>query len=276
MRRVDRRNPCPVCGKPDWCGTSEDGGVAVCMRVRSATEAKNGGWVHIVHGRVLPVRRATGPPPVRVRMFDAAKYHAAIRRAWDGVLLDGTALSLGVDADALDRLAPGYDACNRAVGFPMRDADGDVTGIRLRAHDGRKWSVSGSVDGMFYDPALALGEGRELVVAEGVSDTAAAYTLGLAAVGRSSCRTGAALLGALCGRLRPRLVTIVCDRDGWTRHGAGMARAGVDGAVDLGRSLGRPYRVVVPPVKDLRCWLVDGLTREGFEAFAGCSTVRLR
>ena len=48
MIRVSKQHPCPVCGRPDWCGIAEDGVVAVCMRVESNQTAKNGGWVHVI------------------------------------------------------------------------------------------------------------------------------------------------------------------------------------------------------------------------------------
>jgi hypothetical protein len=31
--RVSLKNPCPICGKPDWCLISVDGAVAACMRI---------------------------------------------------------------------------------------------------------------------------------------------------------------------------------------------------------------------------------------------------
>jgi hypothetical protein len=54
--RVTRHNPCPVCGKPDWCLVSEDGKMAICARIESDKKAgsKGAGWIHILDaGRPL-------------------------------------------------------------------------------------------------------------------------------------------------------------------------------------------------------------------------------
>jgi len=36
MIRVSRRQPCPICGKPDWCLMAEDGSAAICARIEEA------------------------------------------------------------------------------------------------------------------------------------------------------------------------------------------------------------------------------------------------
>ena len=265
MKRVSRSAPCPVCGKPDWCTLSEDGEVAYCMRIQSGMACKNGAWMHFLKERERsrpPRRRAPMPLPGKQATFDAERYHASIRKARDGgAWLDGTAVELGVNMDALERLQPGYDSFNKAAGFPMRDPDGKVVGIRLRNSNGDKWAVSGSHDGLFFDPSLVLGGDRELVVCEGPTDTAAAYTLGLPAAGRSSCGTGLEMLKALCSRLKARLVTIVSDSDSPKHKPDGsLWRPGIEGAMILGSKLGRIHRVIVPPKKDLRDWVGSGCT----------------
>lgn len=46
--RVSRTNPCPVCGKPDWClierGTSPRR--TICARTPSNRRAGHAGWIH--------------------------------------------------------------------------------------------------------------------------------------------------------------------------------------------------------------------------------------
>ncbi|BCV20412.1 DUF3854 domain-containing protein [Moorella sp. Hama-1] len=44
FRRVSRREPCPICGRTDWCGINSR--LAVCMRVESDYPVSNGGWLH--------------------------------------------------------------------------------------------------------------------------------------------------------------------------------------------------------------------------------------
>ena len=271
--RVSRANPCPVCKKPDWCGVSADGVWAVCMRTEGGKASRNGGWLHrLKESPPPPMRR---PPTNRPRqLVDCAAYHAALRKRWDWRLLDGLALSLGVGMEALDALEPALDELHAAFAFPMRDGSGAVVGVRLRNHEGRKWAVTGSREGLFFDPAIA--ECRDLVVCEGPTDCAAARTLGLQAVGRPSCAGAVAELAALARRLRVRSVTIVADHDAPKRRPDGSVwNPGIDGAFAMGRALKRMWRVVVPPAKDVRAWVCGGATREQFDALAASATWRL-
>ena len=72
-RNVSRREPCPICQKPDWCGVSADGAVCHCMRVESPNPCPSGGWFHFLVERPRQMPARTGPkPPVRPRLFNAA------------------------------------------------------------------------------------------------------------------------------------------------------------------------------------------------------------
>lgn len=289
FRKVTKREPCPVCGHADWCVVSNDGGTAICMRTESDRPNPNGGWIHVLKRIPPPERRVCVPPPVRRRLFDAERAMAGFRAEFeepgDGRDVFDSAIEigkeLGLAGAVVDRLVVGRSKFYNAWAFPMRDGLGKVVGIRLRGYGtSDKWSVAGSRDGLFYDPSLVAEtsvsgglRGREIVICEGASDCAAAYSIGLPCVGRSSCMTGADELAVLCKRLMVSRVTIVADNDSYkprvVRSPSGapmraMWHPGTDGAAALARRLGRPFRIVVPPKKDLREWVRQGCTRETF------------
>ena len=281
-RNVSRREPCPICQKPDWCGVTVDGVVCHCMRVESDHPCPSGGWFHFLVER--PTRtapRRMPKPPVRPKMFNAdmtmAGFRAEFEAPGDGKDIFDSLLEISADLNMygtdIDRLLVGRSAFHGAWAFPMRDGRGEVVGIRLRRYGSSdKWSVGGSRDGLFYDPELEPREavcngvkGRELVVVEGATDCVAGYALGLPCVGRSACQTGADMLKELCVRLSVGRVTIVSDNDEYKFRPDGTPwRPGQEGAQALARKLGRTYRIVTPPKKDLREWYYAGLTAETF------------
>ncbi|MDD5704946.1 MAG: hypothetical protein PHR35_03415 [Kiritimatiellae bacterium] len=272
--RVTRQEPCAICHKPDWCTFTSDGQFACCMRVESARRVRNGGWLHRLAAAPAEVGRTLPPPCDRKLALDCGAYHAALRRRWDWRWCDGFSLDLGVDMAALEALEPAYDGVNEAFAFPMRNGDGGVCGIRLRARNGRKWSVRGSCEGLFFERDLSVRD--DLVVCEGPTDTAAALTLGLCAVGRPSCSGGNDALAALVRRLGVRRVTLVADHDAPHRRPDGSVwYPGRDGAAAMARALRRAWRMVMPPAKNLRAWLHEGATREQFDALAASATWRL-
>lgn len=52
MQRVTKRNPCPICGKPDWCLRAEDDSAAICQRISegSVKQCGEAGYLHILRG----------------------------------------------------------------------------------------------------------------------------------------------------------------------------------------------------------------------------------
>jgi DNA primase len=48
--RTTKKNRCPICGKSDWCSTTDDRELAFCMRVSAGSikTAKNGAYIHVL------------------------------------------------------------------------------------------------------------------------------------------------------------------------------------------------------------------------------------
>ncbi len=64
-QRVSRRNPCPVCHKPDWCLIARDGTAAICARIESdrPVGTKGAGWLHRLTDTDRRVAPAAPPRP---------------------------------------------------------------------------------------------------------------------------------------------------------------------------------------------------------------------
>lgn len=55
--RVNKHDPCPICGKTDWCLLLQDHKAAICARIKSDKPAgnKGAGWIHSLNNfRPLP------------------------------------------------------------------------------------------------------------------------------------------------------------------------------------------------------------------------------
>jgi len=159
------------------------------------------------------------------------------------------AKSLAVTAAALRMLGIGRDERGNWA-FPMRDAKGDVLGIRLRAPSGRKWAVTGGKEGLFLPEFSAFAPSAEIENAvffpEGASDTAALLTIGARAVGRPSALGGVKLAVEYVRRNSVSLAVVVSDAD----------EAGQRGALALARAMSLYCKacIIQPPtgLKDIR------------------------
>lgn len=274
-----REKPCPLCGKPDWCRSAKGGTLVTCRR----TTAPGGNWrllklapggggvfaledslgVRTYTPRTITTRPTVQAAPKPVLWADKAK-------AWQqGADAQVMALAdlLGVDVAALRSIGCGWDEAKRAWTFPTRDGDGDVVGIAQRFDSPRtnrhgdtvtKAMVTGSRQGLFFDPAAwSQGVGPILLV-EGASDTAAAITMGLAVAGRPSNRGGVDHLARLLRDVpagRPILVVGESDQkpDGlWPGRDGAIATA-----TQLAKALHREVLWAMPPdgAKDTREFL---------------------
>lgn len=247
MTRVTRGNKCPICEGDTWCliGTS----VIICMRkVSQRTKTFKGGEMGYIHPHPDPTKRRVYDPPkarkapqVNVRrVFDDWK------RAYPNPCIKELAANLGVSFESLMAME-----CHRAGyssptwGFPMFDGYGNRIGIRLRNLEGRKWAVTGSQAGIFIPNTRP--EPRMFVV-EGPTDTAAALTIGLYAVGRPSCSGGVPHIVDHVKRVKVKEVVIVSDND----------TPGIRGATDLQHWLAVPSCILLLPTKDIREFIKFG------------------
>ena len=270
--RVTKRNPCPICERPDWCGITADGTAVRCMRVQSGrpSEAKDGemGWIHQV-ADPIPVQPRQGRRQAPIATIDWEAMLGRWRMDTQPGQYRELATRLGVTVGSLIRLGTCYDAERRAWAFPMKNEWWQVTGIRLRNQQARKWAVTGSKQGVFW-PDMHTAEGP-IVLVEGPTDTAAMLDLGYDAFGRPSCSGGAKLMLEILSRGPIRDVVIVADRDeAKTRPDGSAWYPGQEGAQALARSImcvARSVRVIKPlKGKDARAWVQAGATRAVVDA----------
>ncbi len=249
--RVTRKRKCPICDHERWCGISSDGTAAICMRVESGRGTRNDGWLHQLTDP-LPVY--TPPPRIQPRP-NLQTLWQRWEKETDYQLIDGLAMSLGVDLDALQAVGCVWNG--RAYGFPMRDAERALIGIRLRAPDGYKFAVTGSRAGLFIPERYPYCiDDATIYITEGPTDLAAAMTLGLRAIGRSSCLGQEEFIQAYLAKQKPRRVVIIADNDG----------PGFRGAQKLQSLIKTRSCLFLPPAKDLREFAALGGTANLIES----------
>lgn len=223
-------------------------------------------------GRVHPARRREKPKTMPA--LDWAAEHARFVAAVDPLMLESLSRELGVSDEALVSLGIGWASVERlgelcdavrhrrggeykrpkssAWVFPMMSGEGEIIGLNARAPGRGKWTVAGGRNGLFV-PAGLSEMPDPVYVPEGASDTAAALSRGVAAVGRPSCSGGVEDLAVL---LRGRRVILVGENDE-----KGDKWPGRDGARNTAAKLAHVWGVrsvewILPPdgVKDLREW----------------------
>lgn len=262
--RVSKANHCPVCDHADWCTYSLELGLVCCMRVESKRPSRNqmGGWLHPIDAEkveVKPTHRLPPPPSINCSRLIMQWAEETTLSA-----LDALAASLGVSTDSLADLNAVWARQHRAWAFPMFDGYGNPIGIRLRAEDGRKWAVRGSRSGIFLPsspPSSSVA-----YICEGPTDTAAALTLGLFAIGRPSCSAGGQDIRTTCRSLGIHRIVMVTDNDAaHVRPDGSPWNPGVEGAERVARETKLKHCFWIPPAKDLREFVRLGGTRDMIE-----------
>ena len=266
--RVTRKSPCPICGRPDWCGVSEDGASAVCMRVESPKpcKGKSGGWFHKLSEAVYVPPQKPKQKPVAQKDFAplAEKCRCALLDTPNG--LQELSRELGLSVESLERLKAGWSAGGYT--FPMMNGGRQVIGIRVRGTK-KKWCIPGSHNGLFWPAGVETRAKALLLLPEGPTSCAACLDLGYDAIGRPNCQLGLSDLQAILRQSR-RDVVIVADHDeAKKRPDGGVYYPGQDGARAIAggiKPLCKTLKIVQMPFhKDPRDFLRAGGTREAFD-----------
>lgn len=262
MQRVSKAHPCPICEKPDWCLTGTD--IVICMRVSSPKPKQMAdgsvGYFHQANGKPLP------PPAFHKRVepsFESGKLLNKWAVDYGYKSLTYLSRTLGVSQNSLERIGCVKAPQHSVWGFPMKDGRGHVIGIRLRHKNGKKWCEPGGHNGLF----IPVGNAKsEVVICEGPTDTAAALTIGLYAIGRFNCCGGIYMIQEFIrmNRIRNAIIVADCDQD---RDIGGMTvNPGIQGAMALSEHLPVPNCTVTLPVKDMREFVRLGGTAQTFRS----------
>lgn len=250
--RVNRNKVCPLCGKDSWCTVGNGGELVCCMRVSEGSFKT----VQQDHG-VAYLHRNGFHDAKPMIVIPAAKER--FKMDFDGMLarwettpaaLRSFSKSLGVDVSSLKQLGARWCDEKTAWAFPMHDERRRVIGVRFRTEDGNKFAASGSRSGAFIPSGLDAES--TLYICEGPTDTAAALSIGLQAVGRPSCTGATDIIAAMLQAGKRRKVVIVADNDKPGLAGANLLRERIVGVV------ASCVVITAAPHKDLRAWVGAG------------------
>jgi hypothetical protein len=232
-----------------------DGSEFLCMRVVNdhPLQMADGsvGYIHrpIDGTFVVPPQRRERPK----KEVDWKKLMDALNSTHQPSRLEGLAEDLGVTYSSLVSLEARWHHGLCAFVFPMKNGYQELVGFRIRFDDGSKRAITGSRNALFIPTDVG---GKRLWVFEGPTDTAAALTLGLNAIGRPSCNSGMFDIILLCQKTQPREVVIVADSD----------KVGLEGAASLSRHLPVRNCTITVPAKDMRAFCQLGGTARMLES----------
>lgn len=279
---VNKQDPCPSCGKSQWCAWSENGELLRCMRegktpngmVCVGSDKGSGTLYKYKDNDERPPQR----PPLKSRKAktkpspdDLQQIITKAREAFDSDRARVLADSTGINVEAWEALKPGWvDAATlkrlKASGngwgkrypdgaFVFVEVDGDMNpvGVSLRTVDGGKGFPKGQSRGLTVPSGLGGLPGPVLIV-EGASDVAACAALGIPAVGRPSNKGGVEALSVL---LDGRDVIVVGEND-VKPDGMFPGRDGAKATAErLAETWDKPVKWSMPPdgVDDIRVYL---------------------
>ena len=213
--------------------------------------------------------RVAGPPYTNA-VGAAEDWSGHLKRlqsqAVPSVLTD-IAKDLGVEVSVLRSLGVICDA-DGMLSYPEFDGNGCVCGVATRKPTGEKRMVTGSHRGLYISTVLRELSGP-IYCCEGLSDTAALLTMGLAAVGRPSATGGVKHLADFLRTFPADRSLIVLGEMDAKSDGRWPGKEGAEStAQQLSDRLQRDVTAALPPdgAKDVRAWLQRHTRNLGDEA----------
>jgi len=258
--RVTRSDPCPICEKPDWCMVTGDSSAVMCMRIESDRKieiAIGTAWIHQIGEQPTKKRRVVRKSPENGPTRDWAALSASY---FDQGRNDRYTLSrlIGVSTFSLAALKCGWTG--QCWTFPMLKSPGIVCGILRRFPDGAKLTVKGSKVGAFVPHRIVLSS--PVVICEGPTDVAALLDMGIAGLGRQSCRCD---MRPFASWLYDKDLDVVVLGENDQKNGLWPGRDGaIHCANQLSRIMDKPISAAMPPagIKDVREWRREGAARK--------------
>ena len=241
------------------------------MRAKSDQPHAKGGWLHF--DKPLDIDRVTPPTPVvKVDAEPIAK--ELYNHELSPLIRSELSESLNVTIGSLEllRVGVGWDTHDgaRFASFPSRNADGKIIGITRRYRNGQKKTYRGTSNGVFYTPEWYKTGGVVLIV-EGASDVAAAISMGICSIGRSSNIGGVPEIKRLLAEHAPGRPIVVIGENDEKPHKRGIhdycpkdcegcphCFPGKFGAEHVSEQLGCGYCMPPGSLKDLRECVCSG------------------
>ena len=249
--RVSSTLRCPVCHHSDGCLIHRSGEYAICYHEPSNVMWRTG-FKHMLNNKE-DVKEQIVKAPETTPFLDVDTnfpiLYSAYRAAISGISMEARSKQLGVSVESLDSLGIGWSNSKQVYTHPLFDNEWTVIGIQTQSYTGDKRVLPGSKLGLFMSMSFRDKPGVTFVT-EGMSDTAAALTLGLNAVGRFNDCTGSDYLTKL---LHGHRVYIIADNDAGGIRGA-EELAIVLRANNMARVIYLPSGTT--PIKDLRAMLM--------------------
>lgn len=246
--------PCPICGREKYCLVADDGESVICTKVSNgAVRQLKGysGWLHNKDRGFISKSNVVKSPDYKPDNKYVQSFYAQLETGKS--ILSPLAIGLNVPVRSLVQLGTRY--ANEIWNFPMYDSNRQIIGVKRRNLEGKKWCLRSSQLGV-YIPSTFDPE-KSVVVCEGESDTAAALSVGLNAIGRASATSCGAIIKELVSNA-PEVV-FVADNDSHLPPSDPNYMIGLKKSVEIAKKIKSATMIVYNEnYKDLRDWVTSG------------------